>query len=155
MVHFAVVDAARDPAITTLLATAPETACLFSGPLPPVLAAAAPWLVSLEAPSAFRDRFEGAGWQRGWGIVCAADATTAAVRKQLRQFLLASLPDGTAVLFRFYDPRVFVPFMEAAEPPALDAWFGPVTDYWSPAPDGGTLHLRRGEGGVLRTRRRP
>ena len=72
----------------------------------------------------------------------------AAVRRQVRRPLQALLPDGQVALFRFYDPRVFAPFLEAASGEGLDPWFGPVTDWWAPVEGGGTRRYRR-EGAAL------
>ena len=77
-----------------------------------------------------------------------------AVRKQVRRSLQAMLPDGQVALFRFYDPRVFVPFLDAATGADLDPWFGPVTDWWAPVAgaNGGTTRRYRRAGAGLEWR---
>ena len=48
------------------------------------------------------------------------------LRKHFRQFLLAALPDGKQVYFRFYDPRVLRVYLPTCTPEEIYRFFGPV-----------------------------
>lgn len=144
---YGLVDCARDPGIFPLLRREPVQRSLFSGTLDPELASVSPHIVQLDPGSPFREALETRGWGDNWGIVCASDSPLRAVRHQLRKNLQAMLPDGTAVLFRFYDPRVFRPYIESCPAADLPAWFGAITGYWVPGPEGTTLY--QCPGGVL------
>ena len=42
---------------------------------------------------------------------------------------MAKLPDGMVAQFRFYDPRVFGPFLSSCTPDELASWFDGVSAY--------------------------
>ncbi|MBT0956404.1 DUF4123 domain-containing protein [Alphaproteobacteria bacterium KMM 3653] len=152
MPRYALIDAARDPRLYALIQTEPDAACLFGGVIDPVLAPAAPYILPIRPQTRFKQAFQAHGWLALWGISCFADAPLMEVRRQLRKSLQAILPDGRVGLFRFYDPRVFVPMMQAASDADIAPWFGPITDYWSPHPEtGATLRFLRSGDGTLRT----
>ena len=44
----------------------------------------------------------------------------------LRRVLRVSAPDGTSMLFRFYDPRAFRTVIPVLEPAARREFFGPI-----------------------------
>ena len=144
MPHFALIDAARDDAIYNLLSREPGAESLFAGTLDPELARAAPYIVELRPESPFRDALQSYGWPRAWGITCHSTAERAATRRTLRRNMQAMLPSGRVGLFRFYDPRVWLPFISASQGAELDPWFDPITDYWAPHPrSGATLQISR------------
>lgn len=149
MPHYALIDCAVDPALFPMVAREAEYKCLFSGALDPALISAAPYIVRLDQGSDLHKALLGPGWGANWGMIVASQAPLAPVRKALRANLQALLPDHRVMLFRFYDPRVFVPFIEACAGDELDAWFDPVTDYWAPGPEG-TLHYQRTDGVLMR-----
>jgi hypothetical protein len=117
----------------------PVQQCLLAGRVDPALIGSAPHIVRLDEGSALTARFRAEGWHRNWGIVCASPTKLLEVRRALRAFLQMRLPDGRPGLFRFYDPRVFVPHMDSRRPEERRVWFGPVTDFWAPF-QGGTVH---------------
>lgn len=145
---YALIDCAADPALYPMVRAGPEQQSLFSGTLSPELVGATPHILRLDPDGPFLRALMAGGWAANWGVICAAGAPMGAVRRQVRRPLQAMLPDGQVALFRFYDPRVFVPFLEAAGGADLDPWFGPVTDWWAPVAGGGTRRYRR-EGGAL------
>lgn len=126
---YAIVDTARDDGLAALVRACARQACLFSGALTPGLAAAAPYLVAIDDREPLIGEWRSRGAGRHWGILCQSALPLDALRKQLRRFLQARLPDGTVALFRFYDPRVFVPYMRAATPPERAPWFEGVNRY--------------------------
>jgi len=148
---YALIDCAMDPALYPLIRAEPQQQSLFSGTLSPELIGATPHILRLERDGPFLRALQGGGWAAGWGMICAAGAPLAEVRRQVRRPLQAMLPDGQVALFRFYDPRVFVPFIEATSGAGLDPWFGPVTDWWAPVAgrSGTTTRRYRREGAGL------
>lgn len=144
MPHFALIDAARDPMILPLLEQEAQWACLFGGNVPAEVRPKAPYILRLDPGSPFRKTLEGTGWAKHWGITCHAPERLLNVRRELRKNMQARLPAGEVVLFRFYDPRVFVPFLQATEGEALDPWFGLIDTWWAPHPrTGATMKFTR------------
>jgi hypothetical protein len=126
---FAIVDTARDAELHPLVMQSAEKTCLFAGKIDPVLAAASPWLVRMKRGEPLSEAWSGPGAGQSWGILCQSPLKLEDVRKHFRRFLQAMLPDGTRALFRFYDPRVFHPYIRAALPEERAPWFGDVTGY--------------------------
>lgn len=126
---YAVLDGAMiDGLPARLAAVAPDAACLFEGSLDPMLSAAAPYVVKLDPQSAAAQLALKEGWNDHWGIVLLTDENVdlRAVRAHLRRVLRVSAPDGSSMLFRFYDPRAFrtvIPVLDAA---ARREFFGPI-----------------------------
>ena len=104
---YGVVDTARDPGLYDLVMACPERDCLFAGVIEEPLNRAAPWLVDLTGDSPLKEAWRNKGWGQSWGILVRSDLPLERLRRHLRKFLLAQLPDGDPVLFRFYDPRVW------------------------------------------------
>ena len=71
------------------------------------------------------------------------------VRRHLRQFLQAQLPDGRVVLFRFYDPRVWRTYLPTCEPAELQRWFTGIDEYGADAPSGNGTIVYRLDNGTL------
>jgi hypothetical protein len=59
------------------------------------------------------------------------------------------LPDGTVAQFRFYDPRVFVPYMLSCTPEELAPWFGGVSAFLAENRETGGYHEFALDGGRL------
>ena len=126
---YAVMDGAMIEGLPGRLAqVAPDAACLFEGALDPMLSAAAPWLVKLEAGDAATQMALREGWNGHWGIVLVTDADLdlRAVRAHLRRVLRVRAPDGSSMLFRFYDPRAFRTVIPVLDPQARREFFGPI-----------------------------
>lgn len=70
------------------------------------LANVGPWLVRLPRHGELLKRLVLEGWGQAWGWYMSSSLTLLELRRHFRHFLLARLPDGRAVMFRFYDPRV-------------------------------------------------
>lgn len=105
---YAVLDGAQNPQLLDMLfgANAPAFECLFTGELEPDMACVAPYLVQLESGSAFTDWLLNYGWGLNWGIYLASEKPLRAIWLHLRQFIKIYDPEGVAMYFRFYDPRV-------------------------------------------------
>ncbi|MEL6521429.1 MAG: DUF4123 domain-containing protein [Pseudomonadota bacterium] len=149
MPHFALVDAARDPMIYPMVRDEAQSQCLFGGKIDPVMNDVVPYIVRLDPGSRFRQALEGYGWANYWGITCYAPERMLNVRRELRKNLQARLPDGRAVLFRFYDPRVWVPFITSSSGEELDPWFDLIETYWAPHPKTGATMMFTREDGAL------
>ena len=126
---YAVMDGAMIEGLPGRLAQlAPDAACLFEGALDPMLSAAAPWLVKLAPDSAATRMALREGWNGHWGIVLLTDAglDLRDVRAHLRRVLRVRAPDGSSMLFRFYDPRAFRTVIPVLDPQARREFFGPI-----------------------------
>lgn len=145
---FAVIDTAQDERLYPLVQQCAARTCLLSGELSPELAAAAPWLVAVDDREPLVATWQAHGGGRNWGILIEATSSLDALRKHLRRFLQAMLPDGTIALFRFFDPRVFATYLPAARPEQQAQWFDDVRQF---AVEGsnGAQHSFRWRGGRL------
>lgn len=126
---YAVIDTAQDERLYSLVRQCRTHSCLFSGELSPTLVAASPYLVAIEDGEPLLGIWRSHGSGRNWGIMCASSASIDAVRKSLRRFLQAKLPDGMIALFRFYDPRVFRTYLPAATSEERAPWFETIGRY--------------------------
>jgi len=104
---YGIVDTARDPQLFSLVTASPVHVCLFAGKLKEPVEQTAPYLVELTKDTPLRNIWRDTGWGKSWGILLRSNLELNDLRKHLRKFLLAQLPDGGMVLFRFYDPRVW------------------------------------------------
>lgn len=126
---YAVLDGAMIDGLPDRLAkVAPDAACLFEGSLDPMLSAAAPYVMKLDAESDAAQLALKEGWNDHWGIVLLTDTSLdlRTIRAHLRRVLRVSAPDGSSMLFRFYDPRAFrtvIPILDSA---ARREFFGPI-----------------------------
>lgn len=136
---YAVLDCAADPSLHEHVARLePEgAACLFEGRLHPELKAASPHVVELAPTDPLSKLWRGEGWGRSWGILISSRAGLPAVRRRMRHYTQAKLPDGTGpVLFRFWDPRVFRVWLPLVEPDDLGGWFSDIDRYIVETEDG-------------------
>ncbi len=127
---FAILDAARDVRILALLVLhKAECQSLYEGPEGAQLAQVAPYLVRLAADSPLLEALVKEGWGKSWGVylTCASDFHE--IRRHLRHFLQARLPDGEQVYFRFYDPRVMRIFLPTCIAEEASQFFGPIKRY--------------------------
>lgn len=120
-------DAAREPGIPSLIRRSHlDHRCLLRGRLPPVLAAVAPYLVSLSPRPAFTRTVLERGWGESWGIFVRSQAILPELARHFRQLLLVQNELGRELFFRFYDPRVLRPYLPTCTPAELRTVFGPV-----------------------------
>lgn len=125
---YALLDAARDEAIAPLTWHSPlPSTCLYAGTLSPALQRAAPYLVQLSPRAALTDTLL-RHWGDAWGVwmVAPADVTLQALRRHWRQWTRVEAPDGSRLVFRFYDPRVLRVFLPTCTPAETERFFGPV-----------------------------
>ena len=114
---YAVLDAARDPAIYRALYDNEGEVpirCLYQGDLAEDLAEVAPYVVELDRDAPFTTWLLENGWGKSWGIFVRSHLPFDEVRRHLRKFTVVSTEAGKSLLFRFYDPRVLRMFMPIA-----------------------------------------
>jgi len=120
---FALLDAARDTRIPSFLQSQPgQFRSLFEGEKAQEYARVAPYLVLL-SPAACEELIQ-LSWQLSWVIYIHSPMTIEEVRRHLRNFLIAEMPDGKRLLFRFYDPRVLHVYLSTCNPQEVAAFFG-------------------------------
>jgi hypothetical protein len=149
---YGVLDCARAPDMYEHVARLePESAdCLFEGRLDSRVKQASPFLVELSPSDPLSRTWRGSGWGQAWGILISSSANLPILRRRLRHFTLARLPDGSGpMLFRFWDPRVFRAYLPTVEPAELSGWFEGVDRYIVETEDGqGSLRYTL-KGGAL------
>jgi Domain of unknown function (DUF4123) len=107
----------------------PDFQCLYRGELEPDVAEVAPYLVRLEAGSAFAEWVLGSGWGQHWGIFLIAGSSLNSVRQHFSTFVIVHDPEGKPMRFRFYDPRVFRTYLPTCNGDELERVFGPIQSY--------------------------
>lgn len=127
---YAILDVARDPRIAALMREACEPwQPLFDGLGAARQAEAAPQLVALASDSRALAELVREGWGERWAVWLTSKQGPAAVRRHLRQFLLANLPgEPDTVYFRFYDPDVLRVVLETSTDEERRKWFDGVVD---------------------------
>lgn len=133
---FAVVDAAQHPSLLDLIKRATRQECLFSGDVPADLAAASPYLVEITDGIPLMDAWRDHGAGQNWGLMIESELSFDTLRRHLKKFLNAKLPDGTVALFRFYDPRVFNTYIRACSRDEFKPWFAGILQYSVEGADG-------------------
>lgn len=113
---YAVLDAAREGRILTLLRASPEEArSLYDGTDGEELSEVAPYLVLLPKDGWLLERLVEEGWGEGWGIFLTSRRPFSEVRRQLRRLLLMHLKrTGQVLYFRFYDPIALLATLQAS-----------------------------------------
>ncbi len=145
---FAIVDTAQDSRLIALVRQSPEHQCLFSGEVLPPLDRVSPYLVKLAPDTPLLQLWRTEGWGKHWGLLITTHADLATLRTHVRQFLQARLPDNRIVLFRFYDPRVFLDFLPTSTPAEQAKWFTQVDEYRVELGADQVRHLRWTDGAL-------
>jgi pSer/pThr/pTyr-binding forkhead associated (FHA) protein len=132
----AILDAARDPEILPRLkASRTQFASLYEERDGDELATYGPWLAKVPPDSAFLEDLVREGWGRSWGVYLMSGLSFPELRRHLRQFLLAKLPDGRQVCFRYYDPRVLRTYMPTCTPEEMTRFVGPIERFLAESSD--------------------
>ena len=127
---YAIVDAARDIKILALLMQSKEEhQSLYEGVEGAKLSQVAPYLVKLDKDSLLLGSLLLEGWGNSWGVYLTCASEFPEVRRHLRHFLEAQLPEGKQVYFRFYDPRVLRVFLPTCTAYETNQFFGPIKHY--------------------------
>lgn len=124
---FALLDAAREPSVVGRLERSQqEFQCLYDGDKGEEFSAFGPWLVRLSPEAEVLKEIVREGWGQSWGVYLTASLSLSEVRKHLRKFLIAKLPDGRQVYFRFYDPRVLRTYLPTCTTTEVANFVGPI-----------------------------
>jgi pSer/pThr/pTyr-binding forkhead associated (FHA) protein len=102
---------------------------LYEGKPKAELTMFAPYLVRLPPESKLLEKLVNKGWGKSWGVYLTCNLPFSELRNHLRHFLMARMPDGTQVYFRFYDPRVLRVYLPTCLPEEINQFFGPVRYY--------------------------
>lgn len=133
---YAILDAAREPSVVDRLkASGLDHQSLYDGEKGEQLAPFGPWLVKFAPGAALLENLVRDGWGNSWGVYLTCELGLADVRRHLRKFLMAKLPDGRQVYFRYYDPRVLRTYLPTCLPDEMASFFGPVRRYILESPD--------------------
>ncbi|MGF1464179.1 MAG: DUF4123 domain-containing protein [Maricaulaceae bacterium] len=151
----AVFDAARAPGVLTDAQNdtdPPATLCLFQGETATTLADLAPYAADL-SPGAPARAWVETYWGEGAFVLIDAKAEISQLRRGLRRLSLAYGPDGEALFFRFYDPRVFAATAQSFRAPHRRAFLACLTAVFVETARGeALLQLSFSETAVHRTR---
>lgn len=151
---FAILDAARDRSIYAGLqhfATWHQVMPLYQAAEADNLAAVGPYLLCLGQTDEIFDWIWENFWGDAWGIFFRSTASTARLGAHFRRHVLARTTDGERLVFRFYDPRVLLPFLPTCNAAQLREFFGPVQQFVLEDDDGAALvTLRRDAGRLVR-----
>ncbi len=129
---YAVLDGASIPELRQYLyAMKPEHECLYIGELTDDMAEVAPYLVELEPEAPFTKLVLDQGWGKHWGIFAVSETGIRDLRQHFRRFLTVYDPDGKALLFRYYDPRVLRSYLPTCTPDEVGKLFGPVKAFFA------------------------
>ncbi|MGZ5443996.1 MAG: DUF4123 domain-containing protein [Thermoanaerobaculia bacterium] len=141
---FALIDAAADDTIFPALVAADcEWLCLYRGNAAVSMAEVAPYLVQLDPYTRFTSWLFDRGWGKSWAVFAIAPVPIERLQTHFRRLLMAHLPDGRNVFFRFYDPRVLRAYLPTCTDDELRTVFGPVARYAMEDSDGGVVTFDR------------
>lgn len=113
----------------------PPNVCLYRGELPPDIVYVAPYLVHLLPETQFTDWLLEKCWGKHWGIFAQSSVSLVGMRKHFRSLLTVDDETGKPMLFRYYDPRAFLPFLLTCDIEQLSTFFGQVKYYFAESYD--------------------
>jgi hypothetical protein len=129
---YAIVDPAQDKIIYPLLQQYSQTLkqSLFEGKQAQEMITEAPHLIQFSsAEDPLLEQLVMRGWGDNWAVYLSAPLSFENLRRHLRQCLRVKTDDNY-VLFRFYDPRVFVDMVSEFNLAQLTDFFGPIHCYF-------------------------
>ncbi|MBC7927584.1 MAG: DUF4123 domain-containing protein, partial [Bryobacteraceae bacterium] len=74
-------------------------------------------------------RFIRRAWGNSWGVFLKCDTRLETLRRHLRRFLVVRDPQGSQLMFRYYDPRVLRVYLPTCTTEELQTVFGPVESF--------------------------
>lgn len=134
---YAIVDGAADARLYDLISTTKEHACLYTGAYESETKKALPYIVAMQKNERFSEIWSSNETGKFWGILCQSAMGLTEIRKHFRHFTTARLPPGDVVLFRFWDPRIFVPFVEKGTSEEIAPFFKGVENFVADLGKGG------------------
>jgi hypothetical protein len=137
---YAVLDGASVPDLPIKLhEMRPPHICLYRGELPPDLVYVAPYLVQILPDLDFANWLFAECWGKHWGIFAQSSLTITGIRKHFRSLLTVYDETGKPLLFRYYDPRVFLTYVPTCNAAELELFFGKVNYYFAESDDATVL----------------
>ena len=137
---YAVLDGASVPDLPVRLhEMRPPHICLYRGELEPDLLYVAPYPVQILPGLEFTDWLFAECWGKHWGIFAQSGLTMTGMRKHFRSLLTVYDETGKPLLFRFYDPRVFLTYVPTCNAAELELFFGKVKYYFAESYDAKTF----------------
>ena len=134
---FALIDAARTPDLPRRLSLyGAEHRSLFLGPGAEALSDVAPFLVRLEPESDLARWVADEGAGDHWGIFFTSEADLDTLTTHLAGFLVVTDEEGSELYFRFFDPRVLLPFLASCTPDEQRVFMGPMEALWAEDAEG-------------------
>jgi hypothetical protein len=126
---FAILDACNQPAVPPKVTElGPERAVsLYRGQAEHEQWAIAPYLAKVDEGLA--DWIAKNLWTKPWGMFAVAECDLNTLRKHFRRFLMVQDPQGEAMYFRYYDPRILAAFLPSCTAEELKTFFGPMKAY--------------------------
>jgi hypothetical protein len=123
---YALLDACDEPTVPKRCAELGESRAvsLYRGEKATEFAHLAPYLAQLDKRDV--EWIQKKLWASPWGYFVLARSDLATLRSHFRRYLTVKLPDGSKVLFRFYDPRVIRTYLGASDLATTRQFFGPV-----------------------------
>lgn len=103
---------------------------LVEGELSPQMIHYAPYLIQLKSNNQFSEWILDKGFGRNQGIFVHSRSPKLDMRKHFRSLLTVHSEDGTPMLFRFYDPRVFRKFLPSCDKTQLETFFGEIDRFF-------------------------
>ncbi|MFY7874650.1 MAG: DUF4123 domain-containing protein [Pirellula sp.] len=134
---FALLDACDEPLIPAKLVSLSreDSASLYKGAAEHDFCCVAPYLarVNKSLIDWIDENISGTPW--GYFFTVPNNATLSGIRTHFRRFLEVKDPSGVKLYFRFYDPRVLLPFLRGCTPVERSVFFGPIEEFYLPDKD--------------------
>lgn len=151
---YAVLDGASIPNLPNLLfEMGPRHSCLYRGELSDEMIHVAPYMVLLERDSDFCNWLFSECWGKHWGVFAQSPLSPGGMRRHLRSILTVDDDAGNPMLFRYYDPRVIVPFLVTCSIDELNLIFGEIKYFFAESFDKSEIcRMHVANGALVETR---
>jgi hypothetical protein len=133
---FMVLDGAQIPELRMkIYEMKPVHYCLLSGELEPDMQEVAPYLVRILPNTPFTDWVLAECWGKNWGIFAQTRETVIEMRKHFESLITVYDEQGTPMMFRYYDPRVWRQFLPTCQPQEIKTIFGKIDAFFVESED--------------------
>lgn len=127
---YAVLDACNQPLVIDKSEELGDIAsvCLYGGKAREQFRLIAPYLFRLDQ-ELLQWILDGIAMQPWWGILLLGPPALSEVRQQLLRYLKVQDYNRQSLYFRFYDPRILPPFLQACSSTEICDFFGPIQSF--------------------------